>query len=289
MPRVTVVMATYNWAPVLPYSIASALDQTYADFELLVIGDACTDESAAVVEAIDDPRVQWHNLATNVGHQWGPNNEGIRCAGGELIAYLGHDDLWLPSHLQSLVAALDGGAGLAHDQALMVGAGDPLVVWPPADWTYQPGAWIPPSTVGHRRDLAESVGGWRPPGQNGAIDPEADLWRRISTRTEIGSGSTLSAIKLSAATRHHVYRQRPSHEQEYWLDRIRGADDPEADLRASVSEPYPYATARPSQWTSPWDRARWSVRARWRKRRGRPPVTATERHQLRRRFKGLEP
>ena len=82
MPRVTVVMATYNWATVLPYSIGSVLDQTFTDFELLVIGDGCTDESGEVVAAIGDPRVQWHNLDTNTGHQTGPNNEGIELSAG---------------------------------------------------------------------------------------------------------------------------------------------------------------------------------------------------------------
>ncbi|HYC91914.1 MAG TPA: glycosyltransferase [Thermoanaerobaculia bacterium] len=41
MPRVTVIMATYNWSTVLPYSIGSVLAQTFTDFELLVIGDGC--------------------------------------------------------------------------------------------------------------------------------------------------------------------------------------------------------------------------------------------------------
>jgi glycosyltransferase involved in cell wall biosynthesis len=289
LPRVTVVMATYNWAPVLPHSIASVLDQTFPDFELLVVGDACTDESAEVVVAVEDPRVQWHNLPVNMGHQWGPNNEGIRRAEGEFIAYLGHDDLWLPSHLDSLVAALDAGAGLVHGQTLTVSTGEPLAVWPPAGWTYEPGAWVPPTTVGHRRALADSVGGWRAPGDSGGIDPEADLWRRMSARAEVRSLARLSSVKLPAATRHRVYRERPSHEQQYWLERIRASADPEAELRRAVSEPYPYAAARHSRWTSPWDRAHWSIKARWRKRRGHPPVTAAERHHLRRRFKGLEP
>ena len=86
MPRVTVITATYNWATVLPYSIASVLDQTFTDFELLVVGDGCTDESAQVVSAIADPRVHWCNLPGNVGHQYAPNNEGIRRANGEVIA-----------------------------------------------------------------------------------------------------------------------------------------------------------------------------------------------------------
>ena len=88
MPRVTVVIATYNWATVLPYSIGSVLDQTFTDFEVFVVGDGCTDESGDVVTAVDDPRVHWRNLPSNVGHQSGPNNAGIREANGDVIAYL---------------------------------------------------------------------------------------------------------------------------------------------------------------------------------------------------------
>ena len=58
------VIPTYNWATVLPYSIASALGQTFGDFELLVIGDGCTDESEDVVRGIGDERVQWINPHT---------------------------------------------------------------------------------------------------------------------------------------------------------------------------------------------------------------------------------
>jgi hypothetical protein len=91
-PRVSVLIATYNWSAVLPFSIGSVLAQTFGDFELLVIGDGCTDDSAAVVAAIDDPRVRWINLPQNTGHQSAPNNRGLQEARGELIAYLGHDD-----------------------------------------------------------------------------------------------------------------------------------------------------------------------------------------------------
>ena len=123
MPRVTVVTATYNWAAVLPFCIASVRAQTFGDFQHLVVGDGCTDESAEVVVAAadGDPRIRWVNLASNTGHQWGPNNEGIRLADSDVIAYLGHDDLWLANHLENLVAALDAsGAGLVHSSTLFV-------------------------------------------------------------------------------------------------------------------------------------------------------------------------
>ena len=82
-PRVTVIMATWNWCEVLPFSIGSALLQTFGDFELLVVGDGCTDQSERVVAAVGDPRVRWINLPRNTGHQSAPN-EGLRQARGQL-------------------------------------------------------------------------------------------------------------------------------------------------------------------------------------------------------------
>lgn len=100
-PSLTVVISTYNWSTVLPFAIGSVLRQTFIDFEVLVVGVGCTDDSQAVVESIQDERVRWINLQSNSGHQSEPNNEGLKQARGELIAYLGHDDLWLqPHHLK---------------------------------------------------------------------------------------------------------------------------------------------------------------------------------------------
>src|SRR5687767_13979403 len=119
-PRVTIIIPTYNMSTVLSHSIGRALDQTFTDFELLVVGDGCTDDSERVVSEIKDPRVRWINLLPRWGHQTGPNNEGLRQARAEYIAYLGHDDLWFPHHLENLVAALDAGADLAHSALAIV-------------------------------------------------------------------------------------------------------------------------------------------------------------------------
>ena len=120
-PQVTVILPTYNWSSVLRHAIASVLRQTFTDFELLVIGDGCTDDSAQVAAESGDPRVRWIGLPENSGHQSGPNNDGTREARGEIIAYHGHDDLWLPHHLAVMVEALQSsGADLAHSLCLMV-------------------------------------------------------------------------------------------------------------------------------------------------------------------------
>ena len=92
---------------------------------MLVVGDGCSDDSEQVVAAIGDPRVRWINLPSNNGHQSAPNNEGLRQARGEIVAYLGHDDLWLPRHLELLAGALDAQrADLAFSVAATVDAED---------------------------------------------------------------------------------------------------------------------------------------------------------------------
>ena len=103
-PLVSVILSTYNWSSVLRLAIETVLWQTMRrDFELLVVGDGCTDDSAEVVQSFGDARIRWHNLASNSGSQSGPDNAGLAMARGRYVAYLGHDDVWYPTHLATLV------------------------------------------------------------------------------------------------------------------------------------------------------------------------------------------
>jgi glycosyltransferase involved in cell wall biosynthesis len=104
---VTVITATFNSSRTLRRTIESVLMQDFENFEYLVVGDGCTDDSETVVKSFKDPRVHWHNLPLNSGSQGAPNNHGLRVARGELIAHIGHDDLWFPWHLSTLVRAFD--------------------------------------------------------------------------------------------------------------------------------------------------------------------------------------
>jgi glycosyltransferase involved in cell wall biosynthesis len=245
MPRVTVITATYNWSTVLPFAIASVLAQTFTDFEMLVIGDGCTDESEEVVTAIDDPRVRWINIP-RFGHQAGPNNEGLRQARGEFIAYLGHDDLWLPHHLEVVVKAL-ADVDIAHTIIASV--------FP--DGSVLPKSMVPSCTA-HRRALTERIGGWRDYREL-VTAPERELWARA---TASGAKSVvlprLTGIKLPAGRRANVYRDRPFHEQAAWLERIRTEPDLEVTMLGGSVLPFsgPETTrarwrrflARPWQW-----------------------------------------
>ena len=281
-------MATYNWATVLPFSIGSALDQTFKDFELLVVGDGCTDESADVVASFRDPRVHWINLPHNTGHQSGPNNEGQRHARGDIVAYLGHDDLWLPNHLEILVEAIEGGAPAAHTSVLNVHPYDDPVVTPPDGWVFTPGQPIAPSSMALARNVLLETGGWRSPRETGRWDPETDLWTRVN---DIAGPPVwiphLTCVKLPAAKRRNVYRTRPNSEQAHWLRTIREAPDPELAVRATANKPYVLAQKqRPVALPT---RAWRSMQFRLRKRLGIGPryTQSTTRIRRNRRFKGL--
>jgi glycosyltransferase involved in cell wall biosynthesis len=226
-PRVTVIIPTYNWSSVLPYSIGSALRQTFNDFEVLVVGDCCTDDSEAVVRAVADERVRWINLPVNTGHQSAPNNEGLRQARGEVIAYLGHDDLWLPHHLSCMLAALEAGADLAFGITERIIPGLPRTAVP-TRLSYTRGDWLPPTGVAHRRHVTERAGGW---GDYRALTapPEIDLWRRAYDQGyKFAFVPRLTALKFPASKRPGVYRDTPHHEQAEWFERIGSERDFEA-------------------------------------------------------------
>jgi len=205
----------------LPYSIGSVLLQTFSDFEVLVVGDGCTDDSEAVVKAVNDKRVRWINLPLNTGHQSGPNNEGLRQARGEIIAYLGHDDLWLPHHLSCMVAALESGADVAFGIVERIVPGENSRMPTPAKLKYTPGTWLAPSGVAHHRHVTERVGGWRDY-RTLTCDPESELWRRLHDHGyKFVFVPRLTVLKFPASKRPGVYRETPHHEQAEWFERVR--------------------------------------------------------------------
>ena len=230
MTTVTVIISTYNYAAVLPFSVASALRQTHEPLEVLVVGDACTDASDEVVAAIGDPRVRFVNLAQRVGSQAGPNNEGIRQARGEVIAYLGHDDLWFPQHVERVVGLLQSAPGVVADRALFIERDGRRSVYPRS----HPGSVPVGPTMAHRRDwLLEHDLWWRTPDVSG-LPADEDFYRQARHIVEPTSPAPrLGVIKLTSTRRPGVYRDRPTHEQELWLGRL-AEPDIEAELALSA-------------------------------------------------------
>lgn len=201
-PRITVIMATYNSSKTLRLALESLLAQEFEDFEAWIVGDACTDDSAEVVAALGDARLHWHNLPTNIGSQYAPNNEGLRRARGEYIAYLGHDDLWFPWHLSGLLRHMEAtDADLVHPLgAAFRPEGLTHVVGPPGRGNTYAEHFIFPSSWLHRRAAVVELGGWRDQTKlRSGVDH--DLLRRLALAGKrIEFCPQLSVLKFPSAS-----------------------------------------------------------------------------------------
>jgi glycosyltransferase involved in cell wall biosynthesis len=223
-PLVSIIIATYNWSSVLRLAVHSVLWQTEQDFEVLVVGDGCTDDSEAVARSFGDARVRWHNLPRNSGHQTAPNNEGLRLARGRYIAYLGHDDIWHPEHLQTLVdAAVRAEADFASALVEMIGPQgsnyrEVAGIYPRGG--YQGAQGLPVSGVLHRRDVVERIGEWKDY-RTVWRNPDVDfVYRGVEAGMKFVSTGELTVFKYNSAMRRNCYREKPFHEQAACIRRI---------------------------------------------------------------------
>ena len=106
-PTVSVILPVRNRRVLVRRAIESVLAQTRDDLELIVVDDASTDGSDAVVaEYLGDPRVRLHRNETNLG-AGGARNRGIALARGTYIAFQDSDDRWFPEKLARQLAALE--------------------------------------------------------------------------------------------------------------------------------------------------------------------------------------
>ena len=101
-PKVSVIIPTYNRAHLVGRAIRSVLNQTYQDFEIIVVDDGSTDNTEEVVKSFNDPRIRYIRHEKNRGGS-AARNTGIRAARSEYIAFLDSDDEWLPEKLEKQV------------------------------------------------------------------------------------------------------------------------------------------------------------------------------------------
>src|SRR5688500_5293442 len=99
-PFFSVIICTYNRAAVLPRAIQSVLDQTFTDFELVVVDDGSTDATEVVVRAVADHRVRY--VRRDNGGLSAARNSGVANATGRFVIFLDDDDQGLPDWLKLL-------------------------------------------------------------------------------------------------------------------------------------------------------------------------------------------
>lgn len=211
-PRVSVICPTYNRGPAIAETLQSVRAQTFGDWELLVVDDGSTDETAATVSmwAQRDSRIRLVTPVQRYGHPAIPRNIGAAHARADIVAYLDHDDVWLPDHLRRTVDALasaDASAGgyehVRPDGEVISRSSLLELVWHPE--IAEMGPLFEPSRVAVRRDVLDRAGGWRP----GAGLEDWDLWLRI---TDVGgrfatfAARTTRLLQDVATRRYRVVR-----------------------------------------------------------------------------------
>jgi glycosyltransferase involved in cell wall biosynthesis len=108
----TVLMTVYNGSPYLRTAIDSILEQTYCDFQFLIVDDASTDDTREIIRSYEDSRIQLLCLEQNVG-QTVALNIGLRQASTQWIARMDADDYSAPSRFEEQMRALDEDSSLA--------------------------------------------------------------------------------------------------------------------------------------------------------------------------------
>ncbi|MCJ7517879.1 MAG: glycosyltransferase family 2 protein [Methanomassiliicoccales archaeon] len=105
MTEVSIVIPTYNRATSLGAAIQSILDQTYQDFEIIVVDDFSSDDTEKVVKGFQDKRISYIRHAENRGASCA-RNTGIKRAKGRFVAFQDSDDIWLPSKLMKQIEVM---------------------------------------------------------------------------------------------------------------------------------------------------------------------------------------
>ena len=185
---VSVIIPTYNRAWCLPQAVASVMEQTYQDFEVLVVDDGSRDDTVKIA-ASWGPSVrllQQENKGVSAAR-----NLGIRSARGRLLAFLDSDDWWQPEKLARQVAFFE-----THPEAMICQTDE---IWirrgmrvnpkhrhrKPSGWIFEPSlalCLVSPSAVMMRRALFDAVGFF-----DEALPAceDYDLWLRVSARYPI--------------------------------------------------------------------------------------------------------
>jgi glycosyltransferase involved in cell wall biosynthesis len=116
MPQVSVIIPTHNRARLLSEAIESVLNQSFRDFELVIVDDGSTDHTAEVVAGFQDPRIVYHRQESQ--ERGAARNKGVALSQGEYLTFLDDDDWYLPNKLEIQVRELR-----AHPEIGMVISG----------------------------------------------------------------------------------------------------------------------------------------------------------------------
>ena len=210
MPKVSVIIPTYQHAHFVAEAIESVLAQTYPDYEIIVVDDGSTDDTVEVLSRFGERITVIHQPNRGVS---AARNTGIRASKGEHIAFLDADDVWMPDKLEKQIPLLerDEAVGLVgSDMMIFDEHGTRSGIFertpPQSGMVYATlfasigRSFILMPTVVVRRRCFDEVGFFD---ETLTISEDADMWLRISQRWAVDFVSEpLAKYRMSANQAH---------------------------------------------------------------------------------------
>src|SRR5690554_5504094 len=211
----SVVIPLYNKELSIRNTIQSVLDQTCQDFEIVVVNDGSTDNSAAVVEAIEDDRIRLiHQKNQGVS---AARNRGIKEARYEWIAFLDGDDLWEKAHLQEISLMMQK----FPDDKVFVTSFEysdkrPMFRHPRSEPIFKVGNYFKEAMKGSlmwtsivvvHKSCIEEVGGFNEKLKHGE---DLDLWARLGSEYQIVKSKKITGVYRVEAENRNVSSFDPS-------------------------------------------------------------------------------
>jgi glycosyltransferase involved in cell wall biosynthesis len=178
----TIAVPTHDRRETVVLAVRSALAQTRAPEQVIVLCDGCTDGSAEALRALGDARVEVLELEKAPGYGYEHRNRSLELARGEAILWLADDDLLLPDHLERLGELWDTSRyDLVQTSGVAIHPDDRLE-WFGTDWSVpvhraelELRNTNPMASVALRVELARAIGGWDARVERAA---DWDLWKR---------------------------------------------------------------------------------------------------------------
>jgi len=189
-PRITVLMPVYNGEKYIGEAIESILNQTFANYEFVIIDDCSTDKSKKNIQTYHDPRINFISNNENLG-LINTLNIGLALAQGEYIARMDQDDISLPQRLEKQLAFLDnhpeiGVCGTGFKTINQKGASTAVTQFPNQssllNWQLHFFCPLVHPTVMMKTSLVKKVGGYN---KNATYYEDYDLWVRLCSITQL--------------------------------------------------------------------------------------------------------
>jgi len=221
----TVAIPTHDRREAVMMAVESCLRQTRAPLEVIVLADGCRDGTADAVRSLGDDRVEVMDLPKAAGYGYGHRNLALERARGEVITYLGDDDLYLPDHFERIGAVWDAGvadivvagAALIHEQDEMEPMTDEWAVSLARERMLGGKNRVPMAAVSIRVGAARRVGGWNPELPRRG---DWDLWARLLIEEERSARCLEpTVLHFRASGRAQPYEDRVRQNRS-WLDSI---------------------------------------------------------------------